>query len=217
MTRRLLLGVLLAVVALLLAACEVEEEAEEAEVTPTPDARAELERLRLEEEAKPRFEGVVNGIRLYPTGSASPPERTWACSDAKPEEIQHVDMSAVAGTAMEIVPSYLPPGAEETSSALPPVICKGTVAYVQRDWNMPGDGLFFIARREGQRVIDIDASAERVSPTTIGGKPAVLVAPLAADGYGPSAAIVAEEFGLTVVSAVDLPLKETVKIAEGLE
>ena len=231
MSKRLILGVLLAVVALFAAACELEEEAEEPDVTatpaaeatstaqptPTPDVRAELERLRLEEDAKPRFEGVLNGIQVYATGSPSPPGREWACTDAKPEEIQHVDMSAVAGTAMEIVPTYLPAGADEVSSTLPSVICKGTVAYVEREWSIRDKGAdLFIARREGERVIDIDASYERVATATVAGKPAVVVAPLTADGYGYSMAILAEDFGITVVRVFGLPLEETIKIAEGL-
>ena len=65
--------------------------------------------------------------------------------------------------------------------------------------------------------IATDASAGRVSAATVGGKPAVLVAPIAPDGLGPSAVIMAEDFGITIVSADGLPLEETMKIAEGLK
>jgi hypothetical protein len=182
------------------------------------DIVLEQQRIREEELAKPRFEGVVNGIRLYATNADVPPQRNWACTGATPEEVEHVSMDAVAGTPMEIIPTYLPAGAEEVDAALPPVICKGTVAYVEREWIIRRDDADFrIQCREGERVVDIDASADRVSASTVRGKPAVLVEPLTPDGYGRSIVIMAEDFGFTVVSAFGLPLEETVKIAEGLD
>jgi hypothetical protein len=186
------------------------------QATPTPPSLAELERRRAEDEAKPRFEGEVNGVQIYPTTAAAPP-RQGACSDAKPEEVQHVSMDAVAGTPMEITPTYLPPGAEETFTTLPPTICKGTVAYVEREWIVrPEGGDVFIARREGQRTINWDAPVERIVAATIAGKPAVLIKPLFEhDDY--AGVILVEDFGLTVVRVFGLPFDETVKIAEGLK
>jgi len=220
MSKRLILGVLSAVVAGLavpLVGCEVEETepTPTAQATPTPDIRAELERLRLEEDAKPRFEGVLSGIRLY-TGGGKDVERKNACSDAKPEEVQHLDMSAVVGTPMEIDPSYLPASAEEQPTMWPPVACKGIVTDVERWWVIPGKGNLFIARRQGEQAVASSSSADRVSAGTVGGKPAVLVAPLTPEGYGQSVVIIAEDFGLTIVFADGLPLDETVKVAEGL-
>lgn len=186
-----------------------------------PEFMLEWERVTQEEEAKPKFDGVVNGIRLYPTGAEDPPEPDWACKGTTPEEREYVTLDAVVGTPMEIIPTYLPPGAEETYTPLPPVICKSVVAYVERRWNIRGEGDFSIQRRQGERVIDTDASAERVSPATVAGKPAVLVAPLITpgmgSGYGYSAVIMAEDFGFTIVGAFGLPLEESIKIAEGLE
>jgi hypothetical protein len=187
------------------------------EALATPTVLAGLERLSQEEAAKPRFEGVVNGIRLYRTGAAVTVQRKWACSDAKPEDVQHPAMSAVAGTPMEIVPTYLPPDAEEVAPTWPPVVCKGVLVYVERGWVTPGRGWFSIYRYEGEQAIDVDASVDRVSAASIGGKAAVLVKPLTPEGFGYSMVIVAEDFGLTVVAADGLPIEETVKIAEGLK
>jgi hypothetical protein len=186
------------------------------QATPTPISRAELERLRLEDAAKPKFEGVLSGIHIYPT-SFDAPQRKWACSDAKPDEVQHVSLDAVAGTPMDIVPTYLPPGAEELSTTLPPAICKGTVAYVEREWTIqPGGGDVFIARRQGERAIDWDAPVERIEATTVAGKPAVLVKPLLErDDY--AGVIMVEDFGITVVRVFGLPFDETLKIAEGVK
>jgi hypothetical protein len=211
--------------------CVATEEVEETDVAPTllaqasptaqptptlPAPLAELERLRQEEAAKPKFEGVVNGIRLYPRGAKAVPTPQWACTDAKPEEVQHPDMSAVAGTPMEIIPTYLPAGAEETPPTFGPVLCKGILAHVQREWVIRGKGDFYVIRYQGEHAFETDAPAERISAATVGGKPAVLMEPLV-EGYDYSTVIISEEFGFTVVAAFGLSLDETVKIAEGLK
>jgi len=218
MTKRLILGVCLAVVVgvgSFFVAYRFWPGGGQTEAEP--DIIAERDQLTREEAAKPRFEGVVNGIRLYSLDAGPDVQRKDACSDAKPEEAEELTMSDVAGTPMEIIPTYLPPGAEEVDPMWPPVACKGIVANVQRDWIIRGKGHFDISRRQGEQAIATDASADRVSAATIGGKPAALVAPLAPDGFGQSAVIVAEDFGITIVSADGLPLEETVKIVEGLQ
>jgi hypothetical protein len=114
MTKRVVLGIFLVLVAcgITIGAVVVAGQGEQPP-EGVSDIILERERARQEEEAKPRFEGVVNGIRLYPTGAGPAVQRKSACSDAKPEGVEHVTMSAVAGTPMEIIPTYLPPGAEE--------------------------------------------------------------------------------------------------------
>jgi hypothetical protein len=185
------------------------------EATPTPVSAAELDRLRQEEAAKPKFEGTINGIRLYPSDAKDIPAPEWACTDAKPEEVVHPDMSAVAGSPLEIVPTYLPAGAEEIPPSFGPTICRGIVAHVHRDWVIRGIGDFYIIRYQGQHAFDVDAAPDRVLAATVAGKPAVLVKPLL-EGYDYSTVIMAEDFGYTVVAGF-LPLDEIVKIAEGLK
>jgi hypothetical protein len=229
MRKRLIAGVVLAVVASAVTAGVVVvvgqggAGGEPEHVLPprpenVPEFILEWERVTQEEEAKAKFDGVVNGIRLYPSNAEDPPEWNWACKGTTPEEREYVTLDAVAGTPMEIIPTYLPPGAEEVDALFPPVICKGVVASVGREWIMREEGADFrIHRRQGERVVDTSASADRVSAATVAGKPAVLVAPLTPDGYGYSRVIMAEDFGFTSVGAFGLPLEETIKIAEGLE
>jgi hypothetical protein len=219
MSKRLILGIVVAVVAcgITIGAVVVAGQGDEPP-EGVSDIILEREQARQEELAKPTFEGVVNGIRLYPTNAEDAVEREWVCADARPEEVEHLTMSEVAGTPMEITPTYLPAGAEETSPMWPPAKCKGILVYVQRDWVMRDEGAdFFIIRYQGEHATDTTASADRVSAGTVGGKPAVLVEPITPDGYGQSAVIVAEDFGITIVSAFGLPLEETVKIAKGLK
>jgi hypothetical protein len=183
-----------------------------------PPPLAELERLRQEEASKPKFEGVLNGIRIYSPDAPAEEQPKTACTGAKPEEVEHPDMSAVAGTPMEIVPTYLPAGAEEVPPTFGPVVCKGIVAWVERSWWLPGKGDFNIRRSRGEHAAPISVPAERLSAATIGGKPAVLKKPLV-EGYDSAAVYLAEDFGMTVVSgaALGLSMDEMMKIAEGLE
>jgi hypothetical protein len=184
-----------------------------------PPPLAELERLRQEEASKPKFEGVLNGIRIYSPDAPAEEQPKTACTGAKPEEVEHPDMSAAVGTPLEIVPTYLPAGAEESDPTfVPVVVCRGVVARVERSWWIPGKGDFRIIRRQGEHAAAIAVPAERLSQATIGGKPAVVVKPLV-EGYDSAAVYLAEDFGMTVVSgaALGLSMDEMVKIAEGLE
>jgi hypothetical protein len=183
-----------------------------------PPPLAELDRLRQEEASKPKFEGVLNGIRIYAPDAPPEDQPESPCIGAKPEEVEYPDMSAVAGTPLEIVPAYLPAGAEEQPPTFGPVVvCRGIVAWVERAWWIPGKGDFNIRRRQGEHAAAIAVPAERLSAATIGGKPAVLKKPLV-EGYDSAAVYVAEDFGMTVVSgaALGLSMDEMVKIAEGL-
>ena len=190
-------------------------------VPPTPGVPpplAELERLRQEEVSKPKFEGVLNGIRIYSPDAPPEDQPESPCIGAKPEEVEYPDMSAVAGTPLEIVPAYLPAGAEEQPPTFGPVVvCRGIVAWVERAWSIPGKGDFNIRRRQGEHAAAIAVPAGRLSAATIDGKPAVLKKPLV-EGYDSAAVYLAEDFGMTVVSgaALGLSMDEMIKIAEGL-
>jgi len=224
--KRIILGAALPAVALFLAACELEEQPKPADVALTATAQAtpaptwpppiaELDRLRHEEATKPKFEGTINGIRIYSPDASAEEWRKDACTDAKPEEVEHPDISALAGTPMDIVPTYLPPGAEETDPRSTPTVCKGTIAYTERRWGITGKGEFYVIRRQGEQAIDLDVPERRISAATVAGKPAVLVAPIV-EGYDYSGVVVADDIGITVVAGL-LPLDEIVKIAEGLK
>jgi hypothetical protein len=186
-----------------------------AEATPTPVSAAELDRLRQEEAAKPKFEGTINGIRIYSPDASAEEWRKDACTDAKSDEVEHPDISELAGTPMDIVPTYLPLGAEETDPRSTPTVCKGTIAYTERRWGITGKGEFYVIRRQGEQAIDLDVPEGRISAATVAGKPAVLVAPIV-EGYDYSVVVVADDIGITVVAGL-LPLDEIVKIAEGLK
>jgi hypothetical protein len=155
-------------------------------------------------------------MRIYPPDAPAEEQPESPCIGAKPEEVEYPDMSAVAGTPLEIVPAYLPAGAEEGSATFGPVVmCKGIVAWVERRWYIPGKGDFYIIRSPGEHAAAVAVPAERLSPATVGGKPAVLVKPLV-EGYDYATVYLAEDFGTTLIAAFGLSMEETIKIAEGL-
>ena len=180
-----------------------------------PDGWREL-LLDAEDEA-PRFDGTLNGIRIAPTlprGGAS-------CGPG--DRAGYVDRDAVRGEAVEIAPSYLPAGTvagAETVLACP----NGTVLEHVIEYEVPtdytlerfGGGMAIVRGVTGEPRFALDASAERARTAEIAGRPAVVFRPLSEDGFGPSAVIVAEPWGVTAVQAYGLTEDEVVRIAEGL-
>ncbi len=166
---------------------------------------------RDEESAKPKFSGVVNGIRLYEPAAG---ERDVGCTG----EPQFRPLDAAAGSRLDVTPEYLPEGASETigSEGSTSVVCDNRVISVTRNYGWPPSGSFQIGRVAGEHAFPVDASGERVEAISVDGKKAVLVKPVVASGFGESMLIVAEEFGPTVIYAYMVPEHDLVRIAEGV-
>lgn len=184
----------------------------------------------LAEAAKPRFNQQLGEILVGPDidmGDLCP-------GPTKPDDIP---MDTITGSSVELSPIYLPARAriEHTEAAA----CDGkpslaTVEYfipaVEEDLRRVRDGeiTFFEARHSGivilHRRIRPEASfqsfkpSERMRADTVAGRPAVLVEPMFAEGYGRAEVIIwdAESSTMTVVQTTDFTLGEAVKIAEGL-
>ncbi len=63
------------------------------------------------------------------------------------------------------------------------------------------------------RLLVIDAAAQRVSTIDIEGRDAVLISPVTANGRGSASAIVfPEPFGVTQITAFDLPREQLLKV-----
>ena len=171
MTKRLLLVVLLAVVALFLAACEVEEEAEEPDVTPTP-ATPTVTPLDLDWEkaeqaaeadmAKPRFRGQLGDFEVVGPNTAT----NYPC----PEPYQ-------PGTNPEQSELYfdLPGAVIDTVGS-----CEGTVISITAGVSAEGSGtlvgrVYFVSLPFGQ---SFDAPAERLELMTVAGRPALAMLPI---------------------------------------
>lgn len=112
--------------------------------------------------------------------------------------------------------NYLPPGTKARSPQYAGVCADGSVGFVLQEFTTRNTS-FDIAYEPGERAFGHEASAERISATTIGGRPAVVIQPSTEEGYGRSWAAVATDNGFIIVDAHELPLSETIKIAEGVE
>jgi hypothetical protein len=180
-----------------------------------PDDPAALATLAADS-AKPRFTGIVAGIRLHAGGADQGP-------DAGCTELFHpVDFALTNGTPFEIDPDYLPPGigGERKPAA---TACRGDLVSSGRSWGPAVAGnpwiwIYKILRPEPWE--NSEAPAERISEGRINGQPAVFVRPPLADGRGDSAVITAERipqgFVVTIVLGSDVRFAELVKVAEGL-
>jgi hypothetical protein len=112
--------------------------------------------------------------------------------------------------------NYLLPGTKARGPQYAGVCADGSVQFVLQEFTTRNTS-FDIAYEPGERAFGHEASAERISATTIGGRPAVVIRPSTEEGYGRSSAAVATDNGFIGVDAHELPLAETVKIAEGVE
>jgi hypothetical protein len=175
------------------------------------------QRLQREDNAKPGFEGYVNGIYLWSSRAPDDPalgKRPCPLSEAQgvPEDQQ---------SAKELylpVPSYLPPGAYEYTPPQMLICPNGRVAHVGRDFQLrPYGGDIGISRIVALTAAEIGrVPSSRVSPASVNGKPAAFVRPISDEGFGNGWIIVRESFGLTQISSSDLPFDELLKVAKAV-
>jgi hypothetical protein len=161
------------------------------------------------EKAKPKFEGVVNGFRI------------WSYDHEVADDIA---FKVVCGgedyaewrLAEKLEFTYLPPGtAAETPQQ--EVLCPdGSVAGAGQHFIVldgPGLGIWY---ERGERAFGFSASVGRISAGKVQGRPAVIINPLTEEGFGDSWVAFETEDGFIWIQAIDLPLDEMLKIAEGV-
>lgn len=185
----------------------------EAPVFADPGAHARGERAQRDDLARPAFEGRVNGIQLWV--DTPPGQDGMPCPEGRrrlvPEDEQRSSPHYIE------VPSYLPPGAVEYQE--PSMIaCADRVIHAGRVFELEASGIEIgISRTVGRFSARIGyASAERVEAGSVAGKPAAFVKPVTPEGFGTSWIFVREDWGLTGVTAFDLPFEELLKVAEGV-
>jgi hypothetical protein len=185
----------------------------------------------LAEDAKPRFNQVINGIAIGPTvkGEGCP---GGVLSDEIPGE-------ATIGSAVEISPAYLPDGAVPTGIAHY-YACTGTPVNAQVDYYVAPDdaemqrvsrgemtffdarhgGWFYIRREQTSTPIYFGGpiASERFHPASVLDYPAAIGNPIFEAGFGPAAVLVWDKDRqlLTIVEGTDLTVAELTRIAEGV-
>jgi len=205
--------------------------------TPTAEARVAPTRgpgwwepYLQEDTTKPRLSTqAINGIRVGPDSDLFVnPE---VCGDAQAES---VPFERAAATAIDFVPSYLPGGVELVPETVGAWACGDAIVSVQKSYNVPTvrnprdpytllwtGGTLTVFRQYGTvSSYPLYGAAERIGPTTIEGRLAVLERPVMPDGVdngiSDATLVIKEPFGLTVLEGGGLPLAEFMKIAESL-
>ncbi|HWO73235.1 MAG TPA: hypothetical protein VNN21_06725 [Dehalococcoidia bacterium] len=156
------------------------------------------------QEEKPLFAGVLNGIRVY-TPTDGKAFRRY-CTKGAVESFRTTD---------RLTFGYLPPGTFAETPQYEGLCPDGSVAFIVQQFGGAYFGLT-IAYEPGEHAVPSMASADRVSATTVGGRPALAIQPATPEGFGRSAVVVAFPTGLLKVEADGLPFAQTRKIAEGV-
>lgn len=192
---------------------------------PTPPAGPQTpfwyEEIQRERATKPRLDVVINGIEVGPGVSRSGGPCEGLAGDS-PERLTRPYSSAAAGP-LSIEPKFLPPGSVPDREREVVVYCRGQLALATRDFSVPADreiprygGWIVIVRFVGDKRANLNLPEEDFSPGEIAQRPAVLVKPATADGFGESAILIAEPFGLTILHGMGISLSELQKVAESL-
>jgi hypothetical protein len=153
----------------------------------------------------PKFSGVVNGFRVY----------GWADAEGEPSLLQKECVSVQFREVSVFEFTYLPAGTKARSPQYAGVCADGSTAWVTQDF-VYGYGTFSVGYELGEKAIGHEAAAERVTSASIAGQPGVIIRPLIDEGNGQSIVAFRLDKGFIVVGAVNLPLLETLTIAEGI-
>jgi hypothetical protein len=172
-----------------------------------------------EDDARPRFDQVVNGFTIGPnvqTASSALCEAAGVSSEfALPEDAR--------GTDADFTPRYLPAEAELVSGEA--LACGGTIVGLMRTYWVPPDlsiprwgGYVDIVKSlTAEPVLHSDGPAARIKAAEVAGRPAVIVEPLTADGFGYSMLAIRDDGRhIIVIYANGITARDLVLIGEGL-
>lgn len=181
---------------------------QQAQAQPGQPPDGEIERKVREDNAKPKFEGVLNGFRFY--GSTNPPSPPPQCPA---EGGQPSSAGEIAASQLNFTVGYLPPGMKLTYEG--GNTCSGTVVTIARNYAAPNGAMLIVGRGLGEPATEREAPADRLEPSTIGGRPAVIKKPVfPGDRF---TIYMRDDAGtLWIVSGFRLTVAEGLKVAEGL-
>lgn len=165
-----------------------------------------------EEEKKPPFIGVMNGITFKKSIEAE----DAGFPDCHPTDVPEDE---IGDTPLRLKPGYVPAGLELTgvyASA-----CDGTVFNVATEYFGAGKSVRIYTKTFAMAITT--TPAERVQAVTVAGKPAVLIIEPPAVGSKhdgsdvPLRLLILEAFGLTEIRTAGVAQEEIFKIADGLQ
>ncbi|MGE3960127.1 MAG: hypothetical protein AB7F65_00425 [Dehalococcoidia bacterium] len=162
-----------------------------------------------------RFDGEMQGIRIAPDLDVS--SAVVPC----PAGYEQEPSGAPSDNALTPFPPILPPGTELVESI--GVSCGADFVSTEASYSVPSDramlrlgGGLQVYRFRGEPLARLDAPISRLAEGQVAGYPAVVLRPITDDGYGLSAVIVREDWGLTVVRATGLTENELLRIVESM-
>jgi hypothetical protein len=178
------------------------------EWVPPSASREAIEKGRsanLAESEKPKFDGEISGFRLYDFfGVSSGVEypNGW-CNANKYEPVEAFELT------------YVPEGTFTIADQFKGICANGADGFVSQEF-FGEYASWTVTYNLLEKAIPSHASTERVSPFVVQGRPGVVAEPVIPEGNGSS--FVAFEFGKgwLFIEALDMPLDETLKIAEGV-
>lgn len=145
----------------------------------------------------PLFDGVVNGIRIFPS---SPDKSDFVVPECDAARAVEVEPSTAYGTELDFeFPADWKLQFEFASS------CGDSLVVFHRELNSPVGGVQ-VGRVRAEHSIGVSAPADQVSAVDLNGKPAAFIAPKElSPGYftGNTMFIVRETFGMTIITIVN--------------
>jgi hypothetical protein len=175
-------------------------------VTPTPDSALAV---TPDVPGRPRvFDGEINGFRLYDFDGASKDvefPNIWC--NARQEQIDEA-------FRLEYAPQTVPSSYFEERPYRWTCV-DGSPGMLTQRFTSAG-GTWTVVYNYLSKAIPSLATEDRVSGGSIQGKPAVIAAPEGADGKGTSFVAFDYAGGWIAIEVTDLPLEETLTIAEGI-
>lgn len=182
---------------------------------PPPDATPWYWPLLRAEESQARPDGTFNGIQI---GLEVAPE--FAACDG--DKTTRGPVEPALATELDPRPALLPEGATAGNVQPYGVYCGdilvGAVLEVDippRDEPVRYGGLVSVYRNRSKQAV-LDYAADRLSLISVGDRPSVLVEPLTEDGFGNSAVVINEAFGVTIVRADGVTTSELLSIVTSL-
>lgn len=212
-TKAWLLGPLAAITGALLLACS--DTSEGIEMRGDPNSTQYLtEAEAAADAAKPRFQGEVNGIFIalpYATVADKYKEPADLCQGA----LSHSSVDAAGDLAVNLdLPAQFTLDLQDLNTGVTLCANRPVVANWAYSFTNPPNGAHILISRGPARYAYAEAPRDRVKAVTIGGRKAVLIEPITANGFGSaSQAIFPEPFGMTAISTANMPLPMLMEFA----
>jgi hypothetical protein len=177
----------------------------------SPGGRPEAAQRGMEayaaEKDEPRFAGVLNGIELG----------DWARLDEVIREHCRggglsADLKEVSGLSY----GYLPPGTAAWGPQVARYCENGDLSSVSQEF-LVTNASFVIRYKAGKPFVAHDAPERRVAAASLDGNRAVVIRPITEEGFGRSWVAFLAGDGLIEVEGRDLPVEQTMKIAEAIK